>query len=710
MLETLDLGIFRFFNRTLASPWLDPVMEFLSGNSLFIPMVVALVVALVGWGGRRGRVFVVVLAFVLAVGDPILVGKLKRLIRRDRPFVTHSETRLVAGRGSSFSMPSGHSAIWGAITSVTFLLYRRRWVPVAVLGFGVGISRMYLGVHYPTDVLAGWTLGAVYGVVLSRMAAWLWGQVGSRFFPEWHRALPRLLSPDEGERLGAPVHGHWERLGVWLLVLLLVGRWVYVGVPVIELSEDEAYQWVWSKRLAWSYYSKPFGIALAHWLGTRVGGDTEFGVRFLPPLLSAVLGYVCLRWVARRTDGRTAFLFLLAVSSTPLLAVGSILLTIDPLTVFFYTLGMFAAWRAVTEDSTRWWALFGVTLAGSLLTKYFAPFQVGALLLGLALVPGGLRQLGRPGPYVALGILALGTFPILYWNAQNGWITFTHLSERGGLNQAWRFNPNFVVDFVAAEFGLLNPVWLLLVVPALWAVLRSRTAPAEERFLAAFSAPVFLFYLFYTLRARVQPNWVAASVLPGMLAATLYWHRRWREGRAPWIVPKALVGGIVIGFPLVVLVHETNLVGKLAGRLLPAKLEPLKRVRGYRDLASQVAAARTNLMAEGKPVFVIADHYGRAGLLSFYMPGGPESLPEAPFVYEVRRTPVRSQFGFWPGYEGRKGENALYVREKSRQGADPLPVEITGAFERVEALAPIVVTHRDRVFHEYEVYACRGKR
>ena len=111
----------------LVTPWLDPVMEFLSGNALFIPLVLMLVVALIGWGGRRGRVFVVVLGFVLAVGDPLLVGGLKKLIRRDRPFVDHPETRLLAGRGSSYSMPSGHSAIWGAISAVTFLLYRRRW-------------------------------------------------------------------------------------------------------------------------------------------------------------------------------------------------------------------------------------------------------------------------------------------------------------------------------------------------------------------------------------------------------------------------------------------------------------------------------------------------------------------------------------------------------------------------------------------------------
>lgn len=710
MIQDLDLTVFRFFNQSLAVPWLDPVMRFLSGNEYFMPLVVLLAVALLGWGGRRGRVFVVMLVLVLAVGDSLFVGVAKKLIRRNRPFVDHPETRLLVGRGSTFSMPSGHAAIWGAITAVTALAWRRRGLTAAVgtVGIGVGISRMYLGVHYPTDVLAGWTVGLVYGVCLSRMAAWGWGALGRRWFPEWHRALPNLLDAESGERMVAPAHGHWVRLARVLLVVLLVGHWIYVGRALIELSEDEAYQWVWSKRMALSYYSKPLGIAVAHWIGTHIGGDTEFGVRFLPPLLAFVLGWTLLNFVVRRTDGRTGFLFVLALQATPLAMVGSILLTIDPLTVFFYTIGMLAAWRAITEDSTCWWAVVGVTLAGTLLMKYFAPFQLAALALGLAVVPGGWRQLKRPGPWLALGILALGTIPILVWNAQNGWVTFTHLKERGGLHREWEFTLRYLGDFVGAEVGLLNPIWLGMMSVALAVLAVRRDAPVVERFLCAFSAPIFLFYLGYTLRSRVHPNWIAAAILPGLVAATLYWHRRWAAGA------RGVVGwvraGLLVGLPVVVLLHDTNLIAKVAGQPLPVKLDPLRRVRGHREFARQVAGVRTNLMAEGKPVFVIADHYGRAGLLSFYMPGGPESLPDQPFIYEARSEHVRSQFQVWPGYGHRKGETALYVRQKPKDSGDGLPPSLMEDFETVERLGSLDVEYRGRLFHQYETFVCRGKR
>ena len=173
-------------------------------------------------------------------------------------------------------------------------------------------------------------------------------------------------------------------------------------------------------------------------------------------------------------------------------------------------------------------------MVGTLLSKYFAPFQVVAIVLAMAVVPGAWWQLRRPGPYLALGMLLLGTLPILLWNQQNGWIGFTHLSERGGLHVAWKYNPNFLIDFVAAVGSLLNPVWFGLAAVALGVIVLQRRAPVEERFLAAFSVPIFLFYLGYTIRARVHPNWIAASVIPGMMAATLYWHRRWLGGRGRW--------------------------------------------------------------------------------------------------------------------------------------------------------------------------------
>ena len=97
-----------------------------------------------------------------------------------------------------------------------------------------------------------------------------------------------------------------------------------------------------------------------------------------------------------------------------------------------------------------------------------------------------------------------------------------------------------------------------------------------------------------------------------------YWEERWRAG-SKWIKPFLAVG-IALGFFAVAMMYQSNLIGKITGELLPGEKDPLRRVRAWRPTAALVEAAREKLEAEGKPAFIIADHYGMTGLFSFYLP------------------------------------------------------------------------------------------
>lgn len=189
--EAADLALLRFINLSLANPFFDWLMPLASGSTLLWPAVAA-VAALALWrGGRKGRVFIVVFALVAATGDPLLCNNLKKAIQRPRPFVEHADIVTRVGRGGSYAMPSGHSFNWGLIVAVSGLFYRRAlWVAVP-LGFLVGFSRLYNGVHYPSDVLAGWLLGALYATALVLLLDRLvWPRVGARWFPKTFAELP----------------------------------------------------------------------------------------------------------------------------------------------------------------------------------------------------------------------------------------------------------------------------------------------------------------------------------------------------------------------------------------------------------------------------------------------------------------------------------------------------------------------------------------
>ena len=132
----------------------------------------------------------------------------------------------------------------------------------------------------------------------------------------------------------------------------------------LELVGDEAYYWLWSKHLDYGYFSKGPGVAWTIALGAWLFGDTVLGIRFFAVLLAA--GTSALIFVLARAlfSELVAWSCVLLGAIVPLFAVGSILMTIDPLSVFFWSLTAVLFWRAKDEASVRWWILTGGDRSG----------------------------------------------------------------------------------------------------------------------------------------------------------------------------------------------------------------------------------------------------------------------------------------------------------------------------------------------------------
>jgi membrane-associated phospholipid phosphatase len=730
-LEAWDTGLFRLINQRWSNPVFDVVMPWLSGNRLFVPLVLAAAAWLL-WRYRwRGALCMAMLGIILPLGDTYVCRPLKAAIARPRPFVTQPDTRLLTGAGGKHaSLPSSHAANWFAGAMIGWFFFRRSVRVTLPLAAAVSYSRVYNGVHYPSDVLAGAILGAGYAVagVVALQSAWSW--IGKRWFPLWWEKMPSLLLGPQSGVNGAPngqravpgaasapprggavaaVESHWLRAGYVVIAVVLLARWAYLASGTMELSEDEAYQWLWSKRPALSYFSKPPMIAYTQWLGTRLWGDTEFGVRFFSPLIGALLGVLLLRFFAREVNARAGFLLVLVCTATPLLAAGSILMTVDPLLVLFWTAAMLAGWKAIRPESgVAAWCWVGLWTGLGFLSKYTALLQWLCWAVLFALWPPARVHLRRPGPYLALLLNAVCALPVVIWNSQHGWITAAHVADNAQLGKPWSLAavPGQFFGFLGAEAGLLNPVFFVGVLAA--AVLFWRTHRNDLRVLFFFSmgAPLFLVYLLWTFYARVQPNWIAASVLPLFCMAMIYWDDRARRGAR--FVNRWLAAGLVLGLSAVVLGHKSEWIEKITGRPLPARQDPLRRVRGWSEVARTVGEERARLLAEGKPVFIIGGHYGITSLITFYLPEARARVPHDPLVfYRTSPRPV-NQFYFWPGYRDRKGQNAIYVEENRRP--EPPPDILRAEFESVTDLGLREIRNRGRVLRTLQLFECRNLR
>lgn len=169
-LLTLDTELFGFLNGSLTHPVLDAVMPVVTNQENWYPFLIGLWLALLIWGGRKGRIAGAALIVAIALSDQLSSGVMKPIFGRLRPCnaLPLDEVRLLVKRSKAFSFPSSHAA--NAFSMATVVSWR--WPKLAglffAIAFAVAYSRVYVGVHYPLDTL----VGAVVGVLCGRLALW----------------------------------------------------------------------------------------------------------------------------------------------------------------------------------------------------------------------------------------------------------------------------------------------------------------------------------------------------------------------------------------------------------------------------------------------------------------------------------------------------------------------------------------------------------
>lgn len=145
-------------------PWLDPLMLFFSeGNKWWsVRLGLLLLWLYLLWRGGQARLFALWLIPLLGVSNEIS-DLLKGWVGRSRPGVELAIQPLV-GSLTSGSFPSAHAMNTAAVLGLALVFFgRRAWGWLGWLPLLVGFSRVYVGVHYPLDVIAGWAIGGVMG-------------------------------------------------------------------------------------------------------------------------------------------------------------------------------------------------------------------------------------------------------------------------------------------------------------------------------------------------------------------------------------------------------------------------------------------------------------------------------------------------------------------------------------------------------------------
>ena len=161
----LDLHLFQVINGDLSNAVFDSLMPFITDPGPFVIPLTLIGVGLLVWGGWKGRLLVVMALLLLVVSNAVS-EQLKQLFQRPRPCLALETVRLLVGCSkTNFSFPSSHASNITAQALLFAYSYRSIAVPLFVVAAGVGYSRVYVGVHYPLDVVGGILVGLACGAV-----------------------------------------------------------------------------------------------------------------------------------------------------------------------------------------------------------------------------------------------------------------------------------------------------------------------------------------------------------------------------------------------------------------------------------------------------------------------------------------------------------------------------------------------------------------
>jgi hypothetical protein len=408
--------------------------------------------------------------------------------------------------------------------------------------------------------------------------------------------------------------------------------------PELDLFTEEAQYWLWSRNLAWHYYSKPPMVAVLNFISTTFFGHTELAVRITP----AILGF-CTAWVvylfARHlyNSEKIACISAIIFLGMPIHLLEFTFHTTDSSMTFFWTLSWYALYRAISSGNTSTWVIAGLVTALGIMSKTTMILIFPASLIYLDYT-GKLKSSLTPW-MIFLMVSLLGFLPSFIWNVQNDFYTFKHLASLGGASGGEASPFNFWLSVKRLSEYLVEQVLMVSIFFfPLFVLGFKKLLPRIDTAGVYVLLPGILTlagFALLSLFSRIEVNWpgFAYSTFPIFLAQVVANSTHRWKAYGKW--------AIGLSFLLPFLLLLPNISGwKSSGPLFHAEKALYKRTTGYDQLGARLDFLMDSLNIHSPVIF--SDSYHFASELAFYTRGQPHT-----FVAKMGSR--KNQWDLWPG-------------------------------------------------------------
>lgn len=167
-----DKEIFLSINQGLSNPVFDWLLPILRNSFTWAPLYLFIIIFLIKQYGKMGMLIVACILLNFAVSDGFSSHLIKKNVKRIRPcndIEFKHDVNVRVRCGSGFSFTSSHATNHFAMAVFLIVLFRRKWKPILGIGLAwatiISLSQIYVGVHYPIDILCGAILGSLIGLI-----------------------------------------------------------------------------------------------------------------------------------------------------------------------------------------------------------------------------------------------------------------------------------------------------------------------------------------------------------------------------------------------------------------------------------------------------------------------------------------------------------------------------------------------------------------